>query len=185
MNAEQIIKKGEIPISSWTKFLIIFRPLSIVLIALFLITITFTASIIPLFVSKTKGLIFLANILFLFPLVVGCYGLFKVKDYSKLTVISNDLKIENKVEIIKSLIPIFKFRETSENDLQYFKFYYWKYFLSPRLTITILIDEKAFYINTMDSARATTMMVGRFDAVTKKIKKTIIERINEFPVNAQ
>jgi hypothetical protein len=185
MDAEILIEKGEIPISSWTKFFIIFRSSIIVLIASFLITISLTASIIPFVVSKTKGLIFLVNIPFLFLLFVGSYGLYKVKDYSKLTIVSNELNVESKREIVQSLIPILKLKETSENDLQYFKFYYWKYFLSPSLTITILVDEKGFYINTMDTARATTMMIGRFDRVTKKIKKAIIERINELSFNDQ
>jgi len=185
MNAEQVIEKVKIPISSRRKFLIIFRPLIIVLVALFLITMSLTASIIPIVVSKTKGLIFFVNIPFLFLLFIGSYGLYKVKDYSKLTIVSSDLNVESKVEIIQYLIPILNLKETSGNELQYFKFYYWKYFLSPSLTITILIDEKGFYINTMDTARATTMMVGRFDRVTKKVKKAIIERINELSINTQ
>jgi len=148
MNTTKAIKELKIPLSVSDKIWLAFIPVLMIVAVLFAFYITYKKSFYePTFFSSSKTSHIAAFILFLILLILNIYHLTRFNEYSKLAVIYSTLTIEEKTNIINSLAPVFKWKSFETGSRIYFSYNYCKYLLSMKFIVTILVDEKGFYVN--------------------------------------
>jgi heme/copper-type cytochrome/quinol oxidase subunit 2 len=175
METKKAIEELKIPLSVTDKIWLAFIPVLMIVAVLFAYYITYKKSFYePTFFSFSKTSDFAAFILFLILLILNIYHLSRFNEYSKLAVLNSDLSIEEKTTIVNSLAPIFKWKAFETGSTNYFSFMYSKYLLGMNFIVTILVDEKGFYIN---------VGYGDFKLPALKFYKTfekkIIKRLNQ------
>jgi|GEM_PF-6113912 len=106
------------------------------------------------------------------------YNLFNITRINKLVPIISSLAKTKKIEIINDLKPTYSWSKLESRLEGEYRFLCYGKYNKLSLEVTILIDEKGFYLNVMDIGRCNAMDFGYYQFITKKIKKIIEKKIN-------
>jgi len=148
MDTTKAIEELKIPLSVTDKIWLAFIPVLMIVAVLFAFYITYKKSFYePTFFSFSKTSDIAAFILSLILLISNIYHLTRFNEYSKLAVIFSNLTIEEKTNIVNTLAPVFKWKAFETESTNYFSYIYHKYLMGMIFIVTILVDEKGFYIN--------------------------------------
>ena len=175
MDTTKAIEELKIPLSFTDKIWLAFIPVLMIGAVLFGFYITYKKSFYePTFFSFSKISDIAAFILFLILMISNIYHLTRFNEYSNLAVIYSTLTIEEKTNIINSLAPVFNWKSFETGSSNYFNYIYSKYLMGMSFIVTILIDQKGFYINV---GHGDFKLPARY--FYKTLEKKIIKHLNQ------
>jgi hypothetical protein len=94
--------------------------------------------------------------------------------------VPSKLRLQEKVAIVESLQPVFKWGRYKGDIEQYsYRFLYWGKINKLSLTITIALESEGFYINVMDAGKCMLLDFWYYRYMTKKIKSAIEKKLVE------
>jgi hypothetical protein len=152
MNRQQSIKQLQLKPSFVEKLMLFLSPTFCILFAVYLFYMeTYSETYARFHKHENNGLLFYFIALCL--ILLGIYGYYKMKNYYKLESVASDIEINKKHEIVLKVKEMLGLIGSNKNDLNSYVF------INPRrwynrgitFTVTILIDEKGFYVNVHDT----------------------------------
>ncbi len=175
MDTTKAIEELKIPLSVTDKIWLAFIPVLMIVAVVFGFYITYKKSFYePTFFSFSEISDIAAFLLLLILLISNIYHLTRFNEYSKLAVIYSNLIIEEKSNSVNSLAPVFKWKALETESTNHFSYIYSKYLMGMNFIVTILVDEKGFYINV---GHGDFKLPARY--FYKTLEKKIINQLNQ------
>ena len=110
-------------------------------------------------------------------LISGMFVVYTIDNFfrfRKMVFVSSNLRLQDKVAVVESLQPIFKWGRYNDSTEQYtYRFLYWGKINKLSLTITVLLESDGFYINVMDAGKCLLLDFWYYRYMTKRIKSAI------------